>query len=86
MNLEEWKENKKHGWSVWVGGSEVNDYYLNYDKASELYQEGGWRYVSKSVWKEKVRDVEKTSNNTPKTKKNNKMSKSAKRHLRKKNK
>ena len=29
------------------------------DKASELYQEGGWRYVSKSLWKEKVRDVNK---------------------------
>ena len=25
------------GWSVWVGGTEVNDYYLNYEKASELY-------------------------------------------------
>ena len=48
------------------------------DKASELYQDGGWRYVSKSLWKEKVRDVEKTSNNTPKTKKSNKISKSAK--------
>lgn len=56
------------------------------DKASELYQDGGWRYISKSVWKERVRDVEKTSNNTPKTKKTNKMSKSAKRHLRKNNK
>ena len=43
MNLEEWKENKKHGWSVWVGGSEVNDYYLNYEKASELYI----KYVNK---------------------------------------
>ena len=29
------------------------------EKASELYHEGGWRYVSKSVWKEKVRDVNK---------------------------
>ena len=56
------------------------------DKASELYQDGGWRYISKSVWKERVRDVEKTSNNTPKTKKSNKMSKAAKRQLRKKNK
>ena len=28
------------------------------EKASELYGEG-WRYVSKSVWKEKVRDVNK---------------------------
>ena len=55
------------------------------EKASELYGEG-WRYVSKSLWKEKLRDVEKTSNNTPKTKKTNKMTKSAKRHLRKNNK
>ena len=28
------------------------------DKASKLYHEG-FRYVSKSVWKEKVRDVNK---------------------------
>ena len=28
------------------------------EKASELFSEG-FRYVSKSVWKEKVRDVEK---------------------------
>ena len=56
------------------------------DKASKLYQDGGWRYISKSVWKERVRDVEKTSNNTPKTKKSNKMSKAAKRQLRKNNK
>ena len=55
------------------------------EKASKLYHDG-WMYVSKSLWKEKVRDVEKTSNNTPKTKKTNKMSKSAKRHLRKNNK
>ena len=53
------------------------------EEASELFQEGGWRYISKSVWKEKVRDVGATPINTPKTKKTNKMSKSAKRHLRK---
>ena len=52
------------------------------EKASELYQEG-WRYVSKSLWKEKVRDVEKPKEETPTEKKSNKMSKSAKRHLRK---
>ena len=28
------------------------------EKASELYGEG-WRYVSKSLWKEKVRDINK---------------------------
>ena len=54
-------------------------------KATELFHEG-WRYVPKSVWKEKVRDIEETPINTPKKPKNNKMSKSAKRHLRKKNK
>ena len=53
------------------------------EEAAELYHEGSWRYVAKSVWKEQVRDMEKTPINTPKTKKNNKMSKSAKRHLRK---
>ena len=37
------------------------------EEASELFHEGGWRYVAKSVWKEKVRDVEETPNNTPKT-------------------
>ena len=31
------------------------------EHASELYHEGGWRYVSKSLWKEKVRDVNKES-------------------------
>ena len=50
-------------------------------KASELYHEG-WRYVAKSIWKEKVRDVEKPQEETPK-KKSNKMSKAEKRHLRK---
>ena len=28
------------------------------EKATELFSEG-WRYVSKSVWKEQVRDVNK---------------------------
>ena len=37
------------------------------EKASELYHEGGWRYVSKSLWKEKVRDVNKKEE-TKKTK------------------
>ena len=67
------------------------------DKASELYHEG-FRYVSKSVWKEKVRDVvtevivdEETdqrvvSINKPTKTKSNKMSKAEKRHLRKSNK
>ena len=43
------------------------------DKASKLYHEG-WRYVAKSFWKEKVRDVNKkeeskTKKKTKKTKK-----------------
>ena len=64
------------------------------DKASELYHEG-FRYVSKSVWKEKVRDVDIEVHESPlgagfahkdsKTK-SNEMSKAEKRHLRKSNK
>ena len=39
------------------------------EKAAELYHEG-YRYVSKSLWKEKVRDVEASSSNkSPKSKK-----------------
>lgn len=56
------------------------------EKATELYHEG-FRYVSKSVWKEKVRDVNKsTEEEKPTKKKSNKMSKAEKRHLRKSNK
>ena len=52
------------------------------EEASQLYEEG-WNYVSKSLWKEKVRDVEKpTEEKTSKTK-SNKMSKAQKRHLKK---
>ena len=59
------------------------------EKASKLFHEG-FRYVSKSVWKEKVRDVNKkeevnkeTGKTEMVTKKSNKMSKSQKRHMRK---
>ena len=53
------------------------------EKASELYGEG-WRYVAKYLWKEKVRDVNKsTEEEKPNKKKSNKMSKSQKRHMRK---
>ena len=54
------------------------------EKATELYHEG-WNYISKSLWKEKVRDVNKpTEEETPKdNNKSNKMSKAAKRHMRK---
>ena len=51
------------------------------EKASELFSEG-FRYVSKSLWKEKVRDVE-TKEDVTKPLKNNKLSKAQKRHLRK---
>ena len=51
------------------------------EKASELFSEG-FRYVSKSLWKEKVRDVNKSSEE-PTKKKSNKMSRATKRHLRK---
>ena len=52
------------------------------EKASELFSEG-FRYVSKSLWKEKVRDVEKPTEEKPTKTKSNKMSKAQKRHLRK---
>ena len=55
------------------------------EKASRLFEDG-YRYVAKSIWKEKVRDVEKPKEETPTKKKSNKMSKSAKRHMRKSNK
>ena len=53
------------------------------EKAAELYHEG-FRYVAKSLWKEKVRDINKsTEEEKPTKKKSNKMSKSQKRHMRK---
>ena len=55
------------------------------EKASKLFHEG-FRYVSKAIWKEKVRDVEKTTETKPTNKKSNEMSKAEKRHLRKSNK
>ena len=55
------------------------------EKAAELFSEG-FRYVSKSLWKEKVRDVEKPTDEKPINKKTNKMSKAQKRHQRKSNK
>ncbi len=51
------------------------------EKASKLYREG-FRYISKSLWKEKVRDVEQPQEE-PTNKKTNKMSKAQKRHERK---
>ena len=55
------------------------------EEASELYHEG-WNYVSKSEWKEKVRDVEKPKEEKPTKKKSNKMSRAQKRHMRESNK
>ena len=52
------------------------------EKAAELYHDG-FRYVSKAIWKEKVRDVETTTETKPTNKKTNELSKSQKRHLRK---
>ena len=55
------------------------------EKASELYHEG-WRFVPKSLWKEKVRDIDKQEEEPVTNKKSNKMSKAQKRHMRKSNK
>ena len=54
------------------------------EKASKLYHDG-WMYVSKSLWKEKVRDVEKPKEEKSTKSKSNKMSKAQKRHMRNSN-
>ena len=41
------------------------------DEAAKLFHEG-FRYVSKSLWKEKVRDVNKKTSNNKNKKKNKK--------------
>tara|TARA_A100001391_G_scaffold176077_1_gene139064 strand:- start:200 stop:421 length:222 start_codon:yes stop_codon:yes gene_type:complete len=56
------------------------------EKASQLFQDEGFRYVAKSMWKEQVRDAGKTEESPTGKKKHNKMSKAAKRHLKKGNK
>ena len=57
------------------------------EEASVLYTEGDANYAPKSLWKEKVRDVEKPKDEkTKKVKKSNKMSKATKRHMKKSNK
>ena len=54
------------------------------EKAAELYYDMEAKYIPKSLWKEQVRDIEKsTEEETPTKKKSNKMSKAEKRHLRK---
>ena len=54
------------------------------EEASELYHNENYKYVAKSVWKEKVRDIEQPQE--PTNKKTNKLSKAQKRQLRKSNK
>ena len=59
------------------------------DEEADVLVHEGFHHVAKSVWKEKVRDVDiKQSNEDNQITKNksNKMSKSTKRHLRSKNK
>ena len=52
------------------------------EEASKLYHNENYSYVAKSVWKEKVRDIE-PKEEKPTNKKSNKMSKAQKRNLRK---
>jgi len=54
------------------------------DEASKLYHNENFKYVSKAIWKEKVRDIEQPQE--PTNSKTNKMSKAQKRQLRKSNK
>ena len=49
-------------------------------EGAKLFLEG-WKYIPKSLWKEKVRDVAPEKDMSKKT--SNKMSKAEKRHLRK---
>ena len=63
-----------------VDGKHINR--VSDNEAVELYHEG-WRYVTKSLWKEKVRDVEQPTEEKPTKKKSNKMSRAQKRHMRK---
>ena len=55
------------------------------EKASRLFSDG-YRYIAKSIWKEKVRDIEETHDEVQDgkliSKKSNKMSKAQKRHKR----
>ena len=63
-----------------VDGKHINR--VSDNEAVELYHEG-WRYVAKSLWKEKVRDIEQPTEEKPTKNKSNKMSKAQKRHIRK---
>jgi len=55
------------------------------EEASKLYHNENFKYVSKAIWKEKVRDTEQPQEQ-PTNKKTNKLSKAQKRHIRKLNK
>ena len=65
-----------------VDGKHINR--VSDNEAVELYHEG-WRYVAKSLWKEKVRDIEQPKEEKPTKQKSNKMSRAQKRHMRKSN-
>ena len=54
------------------------------EEASKLYHNENFKYVSKAIWKEKVRDTEQPQE--PTNSKTNKLSKAQKRQLRKSNK
>ena len=62
------------------------------EEASRIYHEGGFRYTTKSKWKEQVRakagdvGMELQDKHGLVKNKSNKISKATKRHLRKKNK
>ena len=53
-------------------------------EAATMVATGNWKYVPKSMWKEQVRDAGKMEVSTTDKKRHNKMSKAAKRHMRKK--
>ena len=42
------------------------------EQAAELYHDGGWRYVPKSLWKEKIRDINKKEESKSKKSKSSK--------------
>ena len=62
----------------------INIVRVTDEEASKLYHNENFKYVSKAIWKEKVRDTEQPQE--PTNKKTNKMSKAQKRQLRKSNK
>ena len=53
------------------------------DDKALILQEEGFHYISKEVWKTKVRDAEQPVEDNPIKAKSNKMSKATKRQLRK---